>query len=369
MAPKAVGGTPPPSYNPAMAAFPLSRSIEAFLVPWKDLDWPVDWPALFGRAAPLALELGFGNGAFLEEQARRVPQRNWVGAELSWVSVKRLLIRLQREGLSNVRALKGDGTFLLEHLFAPGSLEEIVINHPDPWPKKRHHSRRLIQPAFVDLLARRLRPGGRVTVVTDHADYAAWIAQVLEGQRALRSVFPETWVREIPGRMSTKYERKGIEAGSVIHYFVWERAGAGGPEPPHVEKGDEMPNVILEGRLDTKDLLPGFASRSWAEPGGEIPVLVRFTSLFRRVDGDEWMVEAHVREGGFSQHLVLSVIPQPGPRWLVKPASVGGPRPTRGVKQAVRHLAGWLLEAHPGWTVYSSTVGDPRGGPDPGAAP
>ncbi len=339
--------------------------IEVRLAPWPRLPWPVDWAALFGRTAPLGLELGFGNGEFLERLVRGRPETDWVGAEISWASATRLLRRLEDAGAANARVLVGDGVFLLEHLFARDSLDEIYVNHPDPWPKKRHHERRVIRPAFLDLAARRLKPGGRLTVVTDHAGYAAWIAETLEGQSALRSDFPTTWVRELPGRSPTKYERKGVEAGSTIHYFVWRKAAAGGPEPPHVETEDTMPNVLLEGPLPSSDLLPGFRRRTWREDRRGIPVLIQLLSVFRRGDGAEWLVEARVQEGGFTQHVALSVTPRAEGRVLVKPAAIGFPRPTHGVKRAVRRLTELLLAAHPGLRLVSTTVGDP----DPEAGP
>ena len=352
-------------YNHRVSSIPLCQSIERHFIDWTESDWPADWPLRFGRRAPLGLELGFGNGAFLEELAAHRPETDWVAGEISWASVRRLLRRLDRRGLANVRVFQGNGAFVLEHLFAPDSLDTIYINHPDPWPKVRHHGRRLIQPAFVDLLARRLAPGGRVLIVTDHADYAGWIAEVLEGQRALSSVYPTTWVSEIPGRTVTKYEQKGVEAGSIIHYFVWARTGSGAGEPARLERLPYMPNVMLEGSTRGAELLPGFRGRTWREEHQGIPVLIRFLAVFQAEGRDRWLVETRVQEGAFSQHLMLLVESREGGRLLVKPSTIGAPRPTRAVKRAVRHLAALLLEAHPGLRVHASSVGDPARPEDP----
>jgi len=321
------------------------------------VDWPIEWHARFGRAAPLALELGFGNGDYLRDRAPREPERDWVGVEVSWGSVERLLRRLEGGNIDNVRIAQGDGAFLLEHLFAPRSLDEIVINHPDPWPKKRHHLRRLLQPAFLRLVASRLRKGGDLLVVTDHAEYAGWIREVLEGQSALASRFPTSWVESLPGRRPTKYERKGLEAGSTIHYFVWGKTTPDDTTPAEREPLEPMPNVILTGFSGTTDLLGGFSSWTWSGEHRDIPVHIHFQTAYRRGGEARWLVETLVKEGGFTQHLMLSLSPRDAGRLVIKPSSIGYPRPTWGVKQAVAHLAEWLLAQEPGLAVEGSTVG------------
>jgi len=337
--------------------FSLTRAAERLLVPWTRLDWPLAWGALFGRNAPLALELGFGNGDYIRERATRDSGTDWVGAEVSWGSVERLLARLDRGGIGNVRVVQGDGAYLLEHLFPPGSLDEIVINHPDPWPKKRHHGRRLVQPSFVRLAASRLRRGSLLTIVTDHADYAEWIREVLEGQDAFRSEFATSWVETLPDRSPTKYERKGLEAGSKIHYFVWRNHAGPQDAPSRKEPLEPMPNVILVGLPRGTHPLEEFSPWSWSAEHRETPVHVSFLSVYSRRPGPEWLVEALVKEGGFTQHLLLSLSPREDGRLVIQPSPVGYPRPTWGVKQAVAHLAGWLLRRHPDLAVEGSTVG------------
>ncbi len=342
----------------------LSRIIQNLLVPWTRLDWPLDWEAVFGRRARLGLELGFGNGEFLEGLAAGDPGTDWVGIEISWASAQRLLRRLDARGLTNARVLVGAGGFLLEHAFGRDSLDEIHVNNPDPWPKLRHHRRRLVEPRFLDLAARRLRPGGKLTVVTDHAEYADWIAEQIAAQRALSSCHPTAWADAIPGRGTTKYERRGVEAGSAIRYFEWRRTAGGGPEPPHVERLEAMPNVMFEGQPVGGDPLPGFRARSWDEERRGLRVLIQLLSVFARADRGEWLVEARVQEGEFVQELALSILPRADGRLLIKPAVLGFPRPTWGVKRAVQLLAGLVAEAHPELSVHSSSVGDvtPPGG-------
>ena len=185
-----------------MCAQPLGDVLHHYVVPWLQADWPVNWPLLVGRMAPLVVEIGFGNGLFFLRQAERNPEVNLIGIELSWRWVHHLAKRLDAAGLAHVRLIHGEAQVALQHLFSSNSICEIFINFPDPWPRKRHHSRRLIQPELVDLLHDRLAPSGQVTIATDHPDYATWIAAILERQTALRSRFSTTAVEELTGRLS-----------------------------------------------------------------------------------------------------------------------------------------------------------------------
>src|SRR5436190_10177574 len=114
---------------------PLSISLQENVLDWQRRAWPIAWDEVFGRSAPLALEIGFGNGAFLVERAEETPARDFIGIELSWTAATHLFRRLARAELTNVRTLLGDAEALVQHAFAPGSLSEVFINHPCPWPK------------------------------------------------------------------------------------------------------------------------------------------------------------------------------------------------------------------------------------------
>lgn len=334
--------------------------MESHYFEWTQSPWPVDWTAVFGRTAPLRLEIGFGNGEFLERTATREPHVDWVAVEVSWASVKRLLKRLQRSGIDTARVLQGDGIFILEHLFAPGSLDAVTINHPDPWPKKRHFRRRIIQNRTVAMLATRLKPGGTLMVVTDHTEYAEWIEDVLKGQKTLVPRDGRPWMNSIPGRVATKYERQGRQAGASIRYFIWELPQGPSPASASVEETlDPMPNVQLHGSVTGNHILPAFTPGEWSgEHHGE-PFRVRLLHCYTREDGAEWWIEAMVSEGAFRQHLMVAVTRPEPDRVLIKPASVGFPRPTPGVKEAVRRAAGMVLGANPGLELVDSSVGRP----------
>lgn len=130
------------------------------VVPARLHRWPPEVQDLFGREGPLVLEIGFGDGRFTAELARSRPDWLVLGAEVSAASVLRALRRMRREGLANVRLYHGQGPFALRNLVLPGTLDQVIVNFPDPWPKKRHQERRLLREAFFRRLSTRLKPGG-----------------------------------------------------------------------------------------------------------------------------------------------------------------------------------------------------------------
>jgi tRNA (guanine-N7-)-methyltransferase len=337
----------------------LSRAVCRFLIPWLELSWPLDWEAIFRRPGRLVVEIGFGDGRFVAEKARTNPGENFVGIERSWGSVTRLLRRIERDGLDNIRVLQGSASCLVEHLFKPDDIDEAYVNFSDPWPKERHHARRLIQPGFVRLLGSRLRPGGEATLSTDHAAYAAWIADVLEGQALLRSKFSAPFVHDLPGRRPTKYEQKARTAGSRIYYFVWRRDACLSLSPTSEDVG-EMPNVILEGPIDPTRLFSEFEPQTWQESHRGVPVVSKLVGIYRDLREGHHLVEVMVKEGDLSQQFGVSVISRPDARVLIKLSAMGRPRPLYGVKRAVWRVAELVLRQFPEMKVASTTVA-----PDP----
>jgi tRNA (guanine-N7-)-methyltransferase len=233
-----------PDQTMPMHARPLTDVLQRYVLPWLQLDWPINWRELFQRAAPLKVEIGFGNGAFLIEQAKRCSDANVVGIELSWGRVQRLARRLHDASLTHVCLLHAEAQAALQHLFGSNSIDEIFINFPDPWPKKRHYPRRLIQAELVALLYDRLAADGRVTIATDHPDYAAWIAAILESQAALCPWFATTAVHELTGRTPTKYEQRARAAHLPVYYFVWHKPCDSSPTT-RVQRREVMPHVCL----------------------------------------------------------------------------------------------------------------------------
>lgn len=337
------------------------EAITRLLVPWRSLDWPLDWTAQFGRPGKLLLEIGFGNGEFLAEMARKRPDRDLVGVEISWESVHRVLKRLQRGGLGNARVVVGDGSLVLAKLFPPDSIDEVYLNHPDPWNKSRHFKRVIVQPEFIELLASRLSPGGQLTIVTDHRKYADWIAGVLERAEDLESCFPSPYVHSLPDRMPTRYERKFLEAGQPIHYFVW-RKPPGATRHSHAhelsERFGEMPNVLFQAEPEVGYLLRDLEPQTIHEPYDDLPVVIKLLHLYREEGSKNELVEMWVKEGKLTQQFGVAALKRGDGRVLVKLSALGYPRPTRGVKRAVWHVAQRILRANPSMTVLANSVGE-----------
>lgn len=195
---------------------------------------PVDLTAWFGRGKPIVLEIGCGTGTSTAAMALEEPHLDVVAVEVYKRGLAQLLGAIDRDGIENIRVIRGDGVDVLERMVRPESLAGVRVFFPDPWPKSRHHKRRLIQPATVSLIADRLAPGGVLHVATDHRGYAEHIAEVGDsfcdgsfcgGESRLRRVAQERWPA-LPisvRRPVTKYETKAHEAGSAIVESVWEK--------------------------------------------------------------------------------------------------------------------------------------------------
>jgi len=190
--------------------------------------------ALFAADGPpldvsrgLVVDIGFGRGEFLMELARRAPEVPHLGVERAFKRVLKQARRLARSELRNVRLLQARAEEAIE-LLPPGSVATFFVNFPDPWPKKRHARRRLLQPAFVHGLALRLRPGGRLEIATDDAPYAEEIEATLAREPLLESEIPadaagRRFVREMPGRIATAYELAWRAEGRPLHFFTFRR--------------------------------------------------------------------------------------------------------------------------------------------------
>ena len=186
---------------------------------------PLDLDALFGRRARRVAEIGFGNGDNLLALAAARPAEDFLGIEVHRPGVGRLMLQLQERTLGNVRVVCRDAVEVLErHLDGP-CLDEILILFPDPWPKKRHHKRRLIQPPFVTLLAERLRGGGALRLATDWEPYAAEMLATLAAEPRLRNLDPEGGFIPRPAERSpTRFERRGERLGHQVWDLEFRRA-------------------------------------------------------------------------------------------------------------------------------------------------
>jgi tRNA (guanine-N7-)-methyltransferase len=184
----------------------------------------LDTEAWFGRNAPVVLEIGCGSGTSTVAMAQCEPDVDVIAVEVYRRGLSQLLCAIERENVGNVRLIRGDAVDVLEHMIAPRSLTGVRVFFPDPWPKARHHKRRLLQPATIGLIADRLRPGGVLHVATDHSGYARQISAAGDADPRLCRVDPDNQRLAISViRPTTKYETKARQAGSPVAELLWER--------------------------------------------------------------------------------------------------------------------------------------------------
>jgi len=200
-------------------------------------DAPSDFEAVFGRSAPLVAEIGFGNGETLAQLAADQPQIDFVGIEVHRPGVAQLLLRLKERELNNVRIFCADAVDILTHRIADESLSGVNLFFPDPWPKKRHHKRRLVNPEFIGLIARKLKIGGLFHAATDWEDYARQMLEVLEGCDRLENAAGKNRFSPRPAhRALTKFERRGQQLG----HGVWDLI--------FIRRDDRQPAIACNGR-------------------------------------------------------------------------------------------------------------------------
>ena len=178
---------------------------------------PLDFSAAFGRAAPTVLEIGFGMGGTTAAIAAAMPDRNFLGVEVHTPGVGSLLKLIGEQQLANLRLIQHDAVEVVNHMIAPRSLAGVHVFFPDPWHKARHNKRRLVQPAFVALLASRLAPGGYLHCATDWEDYAVQMLEVLGAEPSLENT-AAGYASRPAYRPVTKFENRGIKLG----HGVWD---------------------------------------------------------------------------------------------------------------------------------------------------
>jgi len=181
-----------------------------------------DFPLIFGRDAHRTLEIGFGNGATLLALAGAHPDQDFLGIEVHRPGIGRLLLALEAERLVNVRVVCADALEVLTHCVPDTSLDAVLAYFPDPWPKKRHHKRRLVQPEFAALVARKLKSGGQLQLATDWPDYAAHMLAVLSASPDfVNSVASDGYAPRPTERPLTKFEHRGLKLGHAVRDLVF----------------------------------------------------------------------------------------------------------------------------------------------------
>ncbi len=291
---------------------------------------PVSVANIFGNSNPLVMELGFGNGSFLIEQARKNPDKNFVGAERSLSSLNRALHVLRRSPLANVVLYPGDGRFVLDSLLERRSLSHLWVNFPDPWPRRRHVSRRLLDREFFLLVSDRLEAGGAVALTTDHADYFAFA----RGEAKKSGLFGEV-VSDAPlDTLQTRYARKWAKQNKEFYHVVFTLEKAGPEIAPSV-KLEEMQHAHLTGAVPSPE---SFEKIVYPVDSGKVVLL----DIFRALDGNGLVFLVLVEEEGLRQELLFELKFKGGTHQLFV-RRFGQPLPTEGVSQALGIVLEWLV--------------------------
>jgi tRNA (guanine-N7-)-methyltransferase len=183
-----------------------------------------DLDTLFGRRAPRMLEIGFGAGEALLAMAAAHPENDYLGIEVYRPGVGRLLKALDERGITNVRVMRDDAVEILAGMIPPSSLDAVYLFFPDPWPKKRHHKRRIVQSAFAALVGSRLRPGGLFHMATDWEDYAQQMMAVMTHAPGFENTAgPGRYAERPAWREGTRFERRGERLGHAVHDLIFRK--------------------------------------------------------------------------------------------------------------------------------------------------
>ena len=318
----------------------------------EQLPWPTDWAGLFGRAAPLVVEIGFGTGLFLVDLARACPAANILGLEISIPALRGAGQKVERSGLSNVRLIQGGAPAAFRALCEPGSVASVFINFPDPWPKKDHLGRRLIDDRFLRLLASRMSSGGGLDIATDHEDYAAQITECLLRSPHFASRLGAPFTLEDESRVRTKYERVALQEGRAPRYYKWRRNEVPVADRFPIPQELPMPHVVL--RLPAG---PAEIGRRFRPSTVELDATrVRYIEAYQSLHDGKLLIETYINEDPILQRIGLEVRQRPTGDIVISLAEVGFPRPTGGVHLAIGHLVDWLREEYPSLVVVQTTL-------------
>ncbi|MEM1156655.1 MAG: tRNA (guanosine(46)-N7)-methyltransferase TrmB [Verrucomicrobiota bacterium] len=197
--------------GPDMMEIEAESLTESAWLPTAQILEPYDFNRIFGNDNPVELELGSGDGEFILERARQHPERNFLAVERLLGRSRKIARRIMREGYTNLKVLRLESSYVVERLCPVHSLDIIHIMFPDPWPKKRHHKRRLIQPSFLDLMQKVLLPQGTVRFSTDHSEYFEWVTEIWNSSDHWQEI--SLW--EYPQDPITGFQQLWEEQGKV----------------------------------------------------------------------------------------------------------------------------------------------------------
>ncbi len=316
------------------------------------MPWPTDWTTVFGREAPLLLEIGFGGADYLIDWAKRRPDANVLGLEISLPALRKGTQKIRVAGLTNARVMQADSRGALQLLCQPNQLTEVVINFPDPWPKAGHQHRRLISDRFLHLLATRMPSGAPLDINTDHADYQLAISEFLARTPYFRSRLDVAFVTEDTERLRTKYEQFAIDDGRTCHYYKWERNDAPAPDVFPILEEKPMPHVVLASPMTLAEISAEFEPRLVQSD----TMSVKFLDVYRSEQYGKLLFEVYVSEDPFHQRVCLELRQRVKGDFVVNLAEMGFPRPTPGLHFAAHQLVEWVQSLHPDVEILNSTL-------------
>lgn len=188
-------------------------------------DGPLDLQATFDRPAPTVLEIGFGMGDSFVDMAIAAPEKNFIGIEVHLPGIGRMLNRTEKEQVTNIRCYKEDAVEILQQCIADGSLDTVQLFFPDPWHKKKHHKRRIVQPEFAQLLRQKLATGGTFHMATDWQNYAEHMLEVMDAADGFENTAGQgQYLPERPAhRPITKFERRGLKLGHGVWDLIYRK--------------------------------------------------------------------------------------------------------------------------------------------------
>jgi tRNA (guanine-N7-)-methyltransferase len=294
-----------------------------------DLSLPLDSTQLFGRSNPLVIEVGFGDGCYLAHLAGLHPEWNLLGVEISLGSVWRAYRRMLREEVSNVKLFRGDARFIVRDVVRENTLSRIYVKFPDPWPRKKHQTRRLLREPFFNLLSTRLENGAALSFTTDHGEYFDFALKEAEST----GLYQITTGEPPAAALETKYALKWREMKKEIFHAEFKKIANAPPHPALIQKID-MQHAILEGDLSS---IGSFEKQIHDFAGGHVIVL----EGFRELSGDSMIFKVRVEEPDLVQEVLIQAW-QKTDGIFVSLQPFGDPLSTRGVREAVHAVTNWM---------------------------
>lgn len=320
----------------------------------RHLERPTDWDAVFGRKAPLILEIGFGRADHLIHLGKKHPEANVIGIEISQPSLRKASSKVKNNQLENVRVLDGSGSTLLWTNIKPQSLSQLHVNFPDPWHKEGHQKRRLINPDFLHLAATRLQPNGLLFVATDHPSYQPVVTDCLEQTTYFDSRLATTYTLDPGDRFQTKYELKALREGRTPFYYLFQRNDTVAPNTFAIPEELPMPHAIIQSPITLTDVQAAFTPFHLNQQA--LGLHIHFKDAFLQVDRPTLLIETYIRQQPQDQRLGIIITERGEQEFIVKLHDFGFPRVTDGVHVAVGRMADWLAGLHPEGKVATHTL-------------